>query len=73
MIIALLYPHFQVSFGLLRCIYNYLYPRKVIGKKRKLYGPNTDGGYVLLDDFEDIKIKLLIVSELGYLLILIKN
>ena len=38
------------------CIYNYLYPRKIVGKKRKLFGTNDDGGYVLLDDISDIKI-----------------
>jgi len=38
------------------CIYNYLYPRKILGKKRKLYGTNADGGYVLLEDLNDIKI-----------------
>lgn len=38
------------------CIYNYLYPRKILGKKRKLYGTNNDGGYVLLEDLNDIKI-----------------
>ena len=38
------------------CIYNYLYPRKILGKKRKLYGNSYDGGYVLLEDLSDIKI-----------------
>ena len=38
------------------CIYNYLYPRKILGKKRKLYGTKDDGGYVLLEDLNDIKI-----------------
>ena len=37
-------------------IYNYLYPRKIFGKKRKLYGTKNDGGYVLLEDLNDIKI-----------------
>ena len=31
-------------------------PRKVVGKKKLRLGNNGDGGYVLLDDFADIKI-----------------
>ena len=38
------------------CIYHLIYPKKVIGKKRILLGRKTDGCYVLLDDFENIKI-----------------
>ena len=38
------------------CIYHLIAPKKVVGKKRILNGPKTDGSYVTLDDFEDIKI-----------------
>ena len=38
------------------CIYRFLCPREVVGKKRVLIGKREDGGYVLLDDFENIKI-----------------
>ena len=38
------------------CIYYYIYPKKVIGKKRILIGKKRDGCYVLLDDFKDIRI-----------------
>ena len=38
------------------CIYNYLYPKKVIGKTRKLFGGRNSAGYVLLNEFDDIKI-----------------
>ena len=37
------------------CIYHLLLPKQVIGKKRILLGEKTDGCYVLLDDFENIK------------------
>jgi len=39
-----------------KCIYKYLCPKKVIGKNLKLYGRKKDGGYVLHDDLNDIKI-----------------
>ena len=32
------------------CIYNYLFPKKVLGKKRKLIGGKKSTSYVLLDD-----------------------
>ena len=38
------------------CIYNHIVPKKVIGKNRILLGEKSDGCYVLLDDFKDIKI-----------------
>ena len=38
------------------CFYHFIYPKKVIGKKRILLGKKTDGCYVLLDDFKNIKI-----------------
>ena len=38
------------------CIYRFLCPKEVPGKKRILIGRKADGGYVLLDDFENIKI-----------------
>lgn len=38
------------------CIYHLLSPKKVVGKKRILLGPKRDGSYVLLDDFDKIKI-----------------
>ena len=38
------------------CIYRLLCPKEVPGKKRILIGRKADGGYVLLDDFENIKI-----------------
>ena len=38
------------------CIYHLIIPKEVIGKKRILLGDKTDGCYVLLDDFENIKI-----------------
>jgi hypothetical protein len=38
------------------CFYQYINPKKVIGKNRILLGEKTDGCYVLLDDFENIKI-----------------
>ena len=40
----------------LGCIYPYLTPKEVIGKKRILLGIKRDGCYVLLDDFQDVKI-----------------
>ena len=36
------------------CIYPYLKPKKVKGKKRIFFGSKKDGGYVLLDDFKGI-------------------
>ena len=39
-----------------QCIYKYICPKKVIGKNRILLGEKRDGSYVLLDDFENIKI-----------------
>ena len=38
------------------CIYQYLCPKEVKGKKRILLGEKKDGCYVMLDDFENIKI-----------------
>ena len=38
------------------CIYHLISPKKVIGKNRILLGAKADGCYVLLDDFENIKI-----------------
>ena len=38
------------------CFYKYLVPKKVVGKDLKLYGPKRDGGYVLLNDTENISI-----------------
>jgi hypothetical protein len=38
------------------CFYYLIYPKKVIGKNKILIGEKSDGCYVLLDDFENIKI-----------------
>ena len=38
------------------CIYHLLLPKEVVGKKRILLGDKSDGCYVLLDDFQNIKI-----------------
>ena len=38
------------------CIYHLITPKKVIGKNRVLLGTKSDGCYVLLDDFENVKI-----------------
>ena len=38
------------------CIYHLISPKEVVGKKRLLLGEKYDGCYVLLDDFENIKI-----------------
>lgn len=38
------------------CIYHLICPKTVLGKKRILIGEKSDGSYVLLDDFKDIKI-----------------
>ena len=38
------------------CFYKYLSPKKVVGKELKLIGPKHDGGYALLNDFENIRI-----------------
>ena len=38
------------------CFYHLIYPKKVIGKNKILLGRKSDGCYVLLDDFENIKI-----------------
>ena len=38
------------------CIYSLIYPKRVIGKNKILLGEKSDGCYVLLDDFENIKI-----------------
>jgi hypothetical protein len=38
------------------CIYHLLSPKKVDGKKRILLGEKGDGSYVILDDFDKIKI-----------------
>ena len=40
----------------LKCIYHFLAPKKVVGKERILIGEKKDGCYVLLNDFENIKI-----------------
>ena len=38
------------------CIYHLISPKSVVGKKRILIGEKSDGCYVLLDDFSNIKI-----------------
>ena len=38
------------------CIYHFLCPKNVKGKTRILLGDKGDGSYVILDDFEDVKI-----------------
>ena len=38
------------------CFYYLIYPKKVIGKNKILLGKKSDGCYVFLDDFENIKI-----------------
>ena len=38
------------------CIYPYICPKEVKGKKRVLLGNKKDGSYIMLDDFENIKI-----------------
>jgi len=38
------------------CIYHLILPKEVIGKNRILLGSKSDGCYVLLDDFQNIKI-----------------
>ena len=38
------------------CLYQFLCPKEVVGKNRILMGKKIDGFYVMLDDFEDIKI-----------------
>ena len=38
------------------CIYQFLCPKEVKGKTRILLGEIKDGSYVMLDDFENIKI-----------------
>ena len=38
------------------CIYNFLFPKKVVGKKRKLFGGKLPTSYVMLDDFDGIKV-----------------
>ena len=38
------------------CIYQFLCPKEVKNKTRVLIGKRGDGSYVMLDDFEDIKI-----------------
>ena len=37
-------------------IYKLLSPRGISGKKKVRIGANSDGGYILLDDFENVKI-----------------
>ena len=39
-----------------RCIYHLIIPKKVVSKNRILIGEKEDGCYVILDDFENIKI-----------------
>ena len=39
-----------------QCIYHLIVPKNVIGKKKVLIGEKRNGGYVLLDDFKNIKI-----------------
>ena len=38
------------------CFYKYLVPKKVVGKNLTLYDPKSDGGYVLLNDMDNIPI-----------------
>ena len=38
------------------CLYQFLCPKEVKGKNRVLIGEKIDGSYVMLDDFENIKI-----------------
>jgi len=38
------------------CIYPLLIPKKVINKNSTLLGDKNEGGYALLDDFDNIKI-----------------
>ena len=38
------------------CIYHLIVPKNVVGKKKILIGAKKDGGYVLLNDFKNIKI-----------------
>ena len=39
------------------CIYHLLCPKEVVGKERVFVGPDKEGGtYIMLNDFEDIKI-----------------
>ena len=38
------------------CIYQLLIPKKVVNKNLTLLGGKKDGGYVLIDDFDNIKI-----------------
>ena len=38
------------------CFYQFLCPKEVVGRKRILIGKRGDGSYVMLDDFENIKI-----------------
>ena len=38
------------------CIYHLIAPKKVVGKNRILLGDKYDGCYVLLDDFDNVKI-----------------
>ena len=37
------------------CIYHLLATKDILGKKRILLGPKSDGSYVIYDDFENIK------------------
>ena len=39
-----------------QCIYHLIVPKNVVGRKKILIGEKRDGGYVLLDDFKNIKI-----------------
>ena len=39
-----------------QCIYHLITPKHVVGKNKILIGAKRDGGYVLLDDFKNIKI-----------------
>ena len=38
------------------CFYQFLCPKEVVGRNRILMGKRGDGSYVMLDDFENIKI-----------------
>jgi len=38
------------------CIYQFLCPKDVVGKTKVLIGPKTDGSYVMLNNFENIKL-----------------
>ena len=37
------------------CIYHLLATKEILGKKRILLGPKSDGSYIMLNDFENNK------------------